>query len=204
MLVQAGQQLGKLGLGSGCAGDDGDQRGGALQPQDDVRREQPQLLVLVAGRRECARTLLLGNRPRVLAADGDADELAEQRALVLEAGVDGFLGDARLVRDRGDARAFPATLLEQLSSRVEHSPACFFGLLGTTLGAVAPGLDILGHSCHSNSIFNTDLLYRKERTRMRDDAEVYLASSAALTYYADGPELVGVVLDALRESGRDV
>jgi len=39
---------------------------------------------------------------------------------------------------------------------------------------------------------------------MRDDAEVYLASSAALTYYADGPELVGVVLDALRESGRDV
>src|SRR4051794_8675369 len=125
--VQAGQQLGELGLGSGCAGDDGDQRSGALEPQHDVRCEQPQLLALIMGGRECARTLLLRNRPRVLAADSNADELAEQRALVLEAGVDGFLGDAGLVCDRGDARAFPAALLEQLSRRVEHSPAGFLG-----------------------------------------------------------------------------
>ena len=67
--VEAGQQLGELGLGSGCAGDDGDQRGGALEPQHDVRCEQPQLLALIVGGRECARALLLRNRPRVLAAD---------------------------------------------------------------------------------------------------------------------------------------
>src|SRR5215208_2906102 len=162
MRVQVGEQLGELGLGSGCARDDGDQRGGALEPQHDVRCEQPQLLALIVGGRECARTLLLGNRPRILAADGNADELAEQRALVLEAGVDGFRGDAGLGCDRRDARALPAALLEQLSSGVEHPPACLLSLLGTTLGAVAAGLDILGHGCHSNTVSNTVILYRKE------------------------------------------
>ena len=180
-----------------------DQRGGALEPQHDVGREQPQLLALVVGGRERARTLLLGNRPRVLAANGEANELAEQRALVVEAGVDGFLGDARLVRDRGDARAFPAALLEQLSSGVEHPPACFLGLLGTTLGAVATGLDILGHGCHGSTVSNTVHLYRKEHL-MPHGAEAHVPRDAALAYYEDGPELAGVVLDALRESGREV
>ncbi len=39
---------------------------------------------------------------------------------------------------------------------------------------------------------------------MQHGAEVHVASDAALTYYADGPELVSVVLDALRDRGCEV
>ena len=39
---------------------------------------------------------------------------------------------------------------------------------------------------------------------MRHAAEARVPSDAALTYYADGPELADVVLDALRDRGREV
>jgi SAM-dependent methyltransferase len=39
---------------------------------------------------------------------------------------------------------------------------------------------------------------------MRHAAEAHAPSDAALTYYADGPQLAEVVLDALRERGREV
>jgi SAM-dependent methyltransferase len=39
---------------------------------------------------------------------------------------------------------------------------------------------------------------------MRHTAEAHVPSDAALTYYADGPELAGVVLGALRDRGREV
>ena len=39
---------------------------------------------------------------------------------------------------------------------------------------------------------------------MPHSAEAHVPRDAALAYYEDGPELAGVVLDALRESGREV
>jgi hypothetical protein len=39
---------------------------------------------------------------------------------------------------------------------------------------------------------------------MRPAAEAHVPTDAALTYYADGPELGDVLLDALRDRGREV
>jgi hypothetical protein len=68
MRMQPREQLGEFGFGSGGAGDDRDDRGGALESQDDVGGEQSQLLVLVGGGGDRARARLLEDGRRVVAA----------------------------------------------------------------------------------------------------------------------------------------
>ena len=89
--------------------------------------------MLVARRDDRPRALLLGDRLGVVAADRTEDELAEQRALVFEAGVDRFLGDSRLCCDGGDARALVAPFREQHGSGIEHPLAGLLGLLASAL-----------------------------------------------------------------------
>jgi hypothetical protein len=118
--------------------------------------------VLVGGGGDGARACLLKNGRWVVAAHGAVNELAEDCALVLKAGVDRLLRDARLVCDRGDARALIAALREQPGGRVEYPLARLLGLLAPALGAVAASLDIPRHHCHSTTVSNTAVLYRRE------------------------------------------
>jgi hypothetical protein len=74
-----------LGLGPGGARQDLDERPDSLEPEADVAGEQPQLLVLVDGGRDCAGPGLLGHGHCLAPAHGSADERAEQRPLVAEA-----------------------------------------------------------------------------------------------------------------------
>ena len=94
------EKLGKLWVGPRGAGDDRDERRGALEARHDIGGEDPQLLVLVGGRGDGARPLLLGHRHGLVPADRTADELTQQGTLAAEVGVDGLRRDVRL---RGDA-----------------------------------------------------------------------------------------------------
>lgn len=63
------EQLGELRMRAGGSGNDRDERRGALEPQDDVGGEEPQLLMLVAGGSDLPGARLLGDRGCVVAAD---------------------------------------------------------------------------------------------------------------------------------------
>jgi steroid delta-isomerase-like uncharacterized protein len=165
--MQLGEEVCELGFGSGGAGDDRDDRGCAFESEHDVGCEEPKLLVLVGRGGEHPRPVLLRNPPRVIAADGAANELAEQVAFVLEAGVDGLLRDARLCGDRCDAGAVEAPLLEQRRRGVEHALPRLLGLLEAPLGAVAARLDISGHVHYGSNLFNEVLLHLKEGSTSR-------------------------------------
>ncbi len=170
--MQSGEEVSELGLGSGGAGDDRDDRGGTFEAEDDVGCEETQLLVLVGRGGERARPVLLGDRPRIVSANGTTDELAEECALVLEAGVDGFLGDARSLSDRGDAGTVEAPLLEQCGGGVEHALPRLLGLLEAALGAVGASLDFAVHINYGTSLFNKVMLYRKGRIMSRSPEEL--------------------------------
>ena len=105
---------------------------------------------------------LLEDGPRVVAANGAVNELAEECALVLKAGVDRFLGDARSLCDRGDAGTLVTALLEQRGGRVEHALPSLLGLLAPVLRAVGARLDFSVHVLYSTTVSNTVSLYRKE------------------------------------------
>ena len=160
--MQLGEEVCELGFGSGGAGDDRDDRGGALEAEDDVGCEETQLLVLVGCGGESARPVLLGHRPRVASANGTADELTEECALVLKAGIDGFLGDARSLGDRGDAGTVETALLEQHGGGVEHALPSLLGLLAPVFRAVGARLDFAVHVLYGTCLFNKVLLYQKE------------------------------------------
>jgi hypothetical protein len=85
--VELGEELCELRLGAGGA-DGRNDRSDALESDDDVGCEEPELLSLVGHARERSGSVLVGDRSWVSATDCLADELAEQCALVLKAGVD--------------------------------------------------------------------------------------------------------------------
>ena len=160
--VELREELCELGLRSGGAGDDSDERRGAFEAGGDVGGEHPQLLVLIGRRGDRPRLRLLRDGLWVVAADGAPDDLSEQRALVSEAGVDGLFRDTCLVGDRGDARAVEPSLVEQRRSGVQHSLPCLCGLLGAPVGTVV-ALDIALHVWNSITVFNKVILHSKER-----------------------------------------
>ena len=160
--MQLGEEVCELGFGSGGAGDDRDDRGGTLEAEDDVGCEETQLLVLVGYGCERARPVLLGHRPRVASANGTADELTEECALVLKAGIDGFLGDARSLGDRGDAGTVETALLEQRGGGVEHPLPSLLGLLAPVFRAIGARLDFAAHVLYGTCLFNKVSLYQKD------------------------------------------
>jgi hypothetical protein len=122
--------------------------------------KEPQLLVLAGRGGDRLGSLLLGNGPRVAAADGATDELAQQRPLVPEVRVHRLLGDTGSLGNPGDARTLVASLVEQLRGSGEHSLPRLLGLLAPPLRAVRPP-------------FNKALLHLKEtacRIRKRPSA----------------------------------
>ena len=80
------------------------------------------------------------------------EELADQRALVTEARVDRFLGDAGGARDRSDARALVAALPEERRRRGEH-------LLARLLRLFLPPRRTVRRRLTSRSISGTVSLY---------------------------------------------
>jgi hypothetical protein len=84
VIVEPPEELRKLRLAGGRAADERDKRRGTLEALHDVGREEAELLALIRDPGESAGRRLLGHRPRIVAAHGALDELAEERALVPE------------------------------------------------------------------------------------------------------------------------
>src|SRR5690606_27670454 len=95
----------------------------------------------------CPRTRLAHER-RVGrgAADGSGNGLLEESALVAEAGIDRFRGDARASGNGSDGCLLPAGPPEDLTRSVNDRGAGAGRLLGTATGAVAALL--LDKLCH--------------------------------------------------------